>query len=135
MKSVPMIILWPIYTSQWIDEIDPPPNPAPPENACASDHVQINVGKQSKSAHNQSYPAKQSRTTSPAPKSSEDIGINGKTYCQVHLHTYSVSASKSSSTQSLVDHGANGRIGGSDVCFMHKTHPMLMSKALTTMRW
>ena len=52
----------------------------------------------------------------------DEIIVNGKTYRQVNLHTYSISASKSSSTQSLVDHGANGGIGGSDVCVIYKTH-------------
>ena len=49
--------------------------------------------------------------------------LNGKTYRQVHLHNiYSVSASQSSATQSLVDHGANGDIDGSDVHVIYKTH-------------
>jgi len=61
-------------------------------------------------------------SASPTPNASEEITVNGKTYRQVHLHTYSVSASKSSSTQSLVDRGANGGIGGSDVRVIHKTH-------------
>jgi len=49
--------------------------------------------------------------------------VDGKTYRQVHLHaTYHVSASKSSSVQSLVDRGANGGIGGSDVRVIFRTH-------------
>jgi len=49
--------------------------------------------------------------------------VNEKTYWQVHLHnTYSASASRSSATQSLVDCGTNGGIGGSDVHVIYKTH-------------
>jgi len=58
-----------------------------------------------------------------ASKNTDEIVLNGKTYWQVHLHhIYSVSASRSSVTQSLVDHGANGGIGGSDLWVIYKTH-------------
>jgi len=95
------------------------PDPAPPK-ALASDLVLINAAKQSKPAP---HPAdirhvlsnKSKTLTSPVATTSDEIIVNGKTYRQVHLHTYSVSAPKSSSTQSLVDRGANGGIGGSDV--------------------
>jgi len=104
-----------------------PPEPAPPEDPIPSDQVLVNAAKQSKSTP---HPAdirhvlsnKPKNATTPAPKATEEIVVNGKTYHQVHLHTYSVSASKSSSAQSLVDHGANGGIGGSDVQVIYKTH-------------
>jgi len=102
------------------------PDPAPPK-ALASDQVLINVAKQSKPAPHptdiQHVLSNKSKTlTSPVATTSDEIIVNGKTYRQVHLHTYSVSASKSSSTQSLVDCGANGGIGGSDVHVIYKTH-------------
>jgi len=103
------------------------PDPAPPEDVGASDQVLINAAKQSNSAPNPAdiqhvLSNKSKMSASPAPTASEEIIVNCKTYWQVHLHTYSVSASKSSSTQSLVDCGANGGIGGSDVRVIHKTH-------------
>jgi len=106
---------------------DPLPDPAPPEDFSPSDQVLINASKQSKSIPN---PAdiqhvlfnKSKLSANFALKPTEEIVINGKNFQQVHLHTYSVSASKSSSAQSLVDYGANGGIGGSDVCVIHKTH-------------
>ncbi len=96
------------------------PDPAPPEDVGASNQFFINAAKQSKPAPNPAdirhiLSNKSKMSTSPAPMASEEMIVNGKTFQQVHLHTYSVSASKSSSTQSLVDRGANGGIGGSDV--------------------
>jgi len=59
----------------------------------------------------------------PSTPKSDEVVINGKVYWQVNVHcTYSVSSSCSSATQSLVDRGANGGIGGSDVWVIYKTH-------------
>ncbi len=96
------------------------PDPAPPEDIGASDQVLIHASKQSKPAPNPAdirhvLSNKSKMSASPASTASEEIIANGKTYQQAHLHTYSVSTSKSSSTQSLVDHGTYGGIGRSDV--------------------
>jgi len=127
MRLVPMITLWPISTFPRKAQMAIPPmfnqklpHPAPPEDLGASDQVLINAVKQSKPAPNPTdiqhvLSNKFKISASPAPKASEEIIVNGKTYQQVHIYTYSFSASKSSSTQSLVDCGANGGIGGSDV--------------------
>ncbi len=103
------------------------PDPAPPEDFSPSDQVLINAAKQSKSIPNPAdiwhvLSNKSKPSANSAPKSFEEIVINGKTYWQLNLHIYSVSASKSSSAQSLVDHGANGGIGGSNVHVIHKIH-------------
>jgi len=116
------------------------PDPAPCEDLSASDQVIINAAKQSKPAPNPvdiwHVLSKKSQTSaSHVPKSSEEIIVNGKTYWQVHFHTYSVSASNNSSTQCLVDHGANGRIGGSDVHVIHKTKIRIDIHGITTIKW
>ncbi len=60
--------------------------------------------------------------SSQCPKETWWGGDKWKDILGGQLHsTYSVSASYSSATQSLVDHGANGGIGGSDVWIIYKT--------------
>ena len=52
----------------------------------------------------------------------EQIEINGKKYRQVNMHaSYSVSAHKSSTCGSLVDHGANRGVTGVNVHIINKT--------------
>jgi len=91
--------------------------------------VFINAAKQFKCTNTQLTHTRSCSTPQPdlllVPSRSkpDDIVVHEKTYQEVHLHdTYHVSASRSSATQSLVDHGANGGIGGSDVCDIYKTH-------------
>jgi len=58
-----------------------------------------------------------------ALKPSDQIVAHKKPHhLQVNLNTYTVSASRSSSTQSLVDCGTNSRFDGSDGHVIHKTH-------------
>jgi len=59
-----------------------------------------------------------------APKKPDEVVINKKTFwSEVNLHnTYSTSASRSSTTQSLVGHDVNGGIGRSNVHVIYKTH-------------
>jgi len=57
------------------------------------------------------------------PPKDDEIVINGKKYCQVHVHRifYSVSAHKSRKVGSLVDRGADGGIAGDDVRIIEKS--------------
>jgi len=59
----------------------------------------------------------------PSPPKDEEIVVNGKQYCQVHVHCilYSVSSHKSCKPGLLVDRGANGGIAGDDVCIIEKS--------------
>ena len=57
---------------------------------------------------------------------SDALPLNGKTRCLVNNHsraTYTISNHKASFTGSLVDHGANGGIAGSDgrIVYNHTT--------------
>jgi len=82
------------------------PDPAPPEDFGVSDHLLINAAKQSKPAP---IPAdiqhvlsnKTKTSANPAPNASDEIIVHGKTYWQVHLHTYSVSAPPRAALHSL----------------------------------
>jgi len=103
-------------------------NPSPPESLDNHSQVLANAAKQTKSTQSpadirQVLSNTMARPPGTIPQKQEEIVVNGKTYWQVHMHNiYSVSASRSSATQSLVDRGANGGIGGSDVRVIHKTH-------------
>jgi len=57
-----------------------------------------------------------------ALKPSAEIVVKRKTSCQVHLHTYSVSAPKRISTQSLIACRANGGIVSSNIHVLQKSH-------------
>ncbi len=99
----------------------------PPEDTADTNQVLVNAAKQAKSTQNPAnicWVLSNTMAQPPsAPNKSDEVVINGKIYQQVNIHnTYSVSASCSSATQSLVDHGANGGIGGSDVQIIYKTH-------------
>jgi len=97
----------------------------PPED---TSQALINAAKQTKPSQNPDDICRVLSSTMAwpppsAPQKPDEMVINGKTYQQVNIHnTYSVSASCSSATQLLVDHGANGGIGGSDVRIIYKTH-------------
>jgi len=94
--------------------------PPPLEDAADTSQVLDNAAKEAKSTQN---PADicwvlSNTMAQPlsAPKQTDEVVINGKTYWQISVHSiYSVSTSHSSATWSLVDCGANGGIGGSDV--------------------
>jgi len=58
----------------------------------------------------------------PLHSPSNEIVVNKKTFCQVHLHPYNIPAPKSYSIQSLIACGAKGGIVSSDVHVLHKAN-------------
>jgi len=68
--------------------LEPLPDPAPPESCANSEELSDYAAKQSKPANS---PANICLPASFALKSSDDIVVNRKNFCQVHLHTPTVS--------------------------------------------
>jgi len=78
----------------------------------------LSSSSKSKAHATPSQPHPKSKTTPTSVSFADTVTINGKSYRQINVHErvqYSVSATRSSSSGSLVDRGANGGLAGSDV--------------------